>query len=169
MPTYQVFTPAGALNDEGKQRAAQAITRAHCDATGAPPFYVQVIFAETKDADRYVGGGRFNRHLWVRGDVRTGRTSEQRRAWLLALTRELAAATGWDPNAIWIDLCGIDPASILKYGQVFPPPGGEQAWLDALPADARAVVEELRSLPGAVPTRPSSSPSDVTERSCQST
>ncbi|MDR1806954.1 MAG: tautomerase family protein [Propionibacteriaceae bacterium] len=151
MPTYQVFVPAGALDDEGKQRAAQAITRAHCAATGAPPFYVQVIFAEIGDTDRYVGGGRFNRHLWVRGDVRTGRTEEQRRTWLLGLADALAEATGWDPDAVWIDLCGIDPASILKYGQVFPPPGAEPAWLDALPVDAKAVVEELQSLPGAVP------------------
>jgi phenylpyruvate tautomerase PptA (4-oxalocrotonate tautomerase family) len=143
MPTYQVYARAGALDDEQKLKVAQAITRAHSDSTGAPQFYVQVIFNDVAAGSRFVGGHRFNRHLWIRGDVRTGRTAGQREELMRAIIQEVGAAACWDKNAIWIDLCGIEPENILKYGQVFPPPGMEREWLEGLPQEARDIVQAL--------------------------
>ncbi|MDR1785719.1 MAG: tautomerase family protein [Spirochaetaceae bacterium] len=143
MPTYQVYVKTNTLNEAQKQKAAQAITKAHSEKTGAPPFYVQVIFNEISDSNRFVGGFRFNRHLWIRGDVRTGRNAAERKELMLAMIQEIAASIGWDKNAIWIDLCGIEPENVLKYGQIFPPPGEEQAWLEGLPRDAREIVNTL--------------------------
>jgi len=143
MPTYNVYVKADSLNDDQKQRAAQAITRAHSDSTGAPEFYVQVIFHEILDSNRYVGGYRFNRHMWIRGDVRVGRTAEQRREWMLKMIKNVSESINRDINSIWIDLCGIEPESILKYGQVFPPAGQEKEWLESLPDGAKEIINDL--------------------------
>lgn len=143
MPTYNVYIKADTLNDNQKQRVAQAITRSHSGSTGAPEFYVQVIFNEIQDGNRFVSGNRFNRHMWIRGDVRTGRTSGQRKQWMLAMIKDVSESVNWDINEIWIDLCGIEPDSILKYGQVFPPPGMEEKWLESLPDDAKQIIKEL--------------------------
>ena len=143
MPTYNVYIKTDTLNDDQKQRVAQAITRSHSDSTGAPQFYVQVIFNEIQDGNRFVSGYRFNRHMWIRGDVRAGRTAEQRRLWMLAMIKDVSESVNWDVNEIWIDLCGIEPDSILKYGQVFPPPGREEEWLKSLPYEAKEIIKEL--------------------------
>jgi len=143
MPTYNVYVKADALNDDQKQKVARAITKSHSVSTGAPEFYVQVIFTEVQDGNRYVGGHRFNRHMWIRGDVRTGRNAKQRKEWMLALIKDISESVGWDINEIWIDLCGIEPESILKYGQVFPPAGQEAEWLENLPDDAKEIVKAL--------------------------
>ena len=143
MPTYNVYVRDNALNDEEKQKVAQAITKSHAKATGAPEFYVQVIFNEIMDSNRYVGGHRFNRHMWIRGDVRVGRTAEQRKQWMLAMIKDVSQSIDWDINAIWIDLCGIEPENILKYGQVFPPEGQEEEWLRSLPDEAKEIVNAL--------------------------
>lgn len=143
MPTYNVYVQAYALDDDQKQKVAQAITRSHSNSTGAPEFYVQTIFHEVPNGNRYVSGYRFNRHMWIRGDVRIGSTAEQRKQWMLTLIKEISDSINWDINAIWIDLCSIEPDSILKYGQVFPPAGQEDEWLNNLPDDAKEIVRAI--------------------------
>ena len=143
MPTYTVYIKSDTLNNDRKQKAAQAITKAHSESTGAPEFYVQVIFNEISEGDRYVGGNPFNRHMWIRGDVRTGRSADQRRKWMQRMIQYVSESINWDINSIWIDLCGIEPESILKYGQVFPPAGQEKEWLENLPDETKKIVEAL--------------------------
>lgn len=143
MPTYNVYVKQNALNDEQKQKVAQAITKSHANSTGAPEFYVQVIFNEVSDSNRYVSGYRFNRHMWIRGDVRIGRTAEHRRQWMLSLIKDVSESINWDINTIWIDLCGIEPESILKYGQVFPPVEQEEEWFKNLPDEAKNIINAL--------------------------
>jgi phenylpyruvate tautomerase PptA (4-oxalocrotonate tautomerase family) len=143
MPTYNVYVKAGTFNDDRKQKAAEAITRAHCNSTGAPGFYVQVIFNGLSDSNRYVGGRPFNDHIWIRGDVRTGRSAEQRKELMLEMIRDVSESVNCDKNSIWIDLCGIEPESILKYGQIFPPAGKEKEWIENLPDEAREIIKTL--------------------------
>ncbi|MBN2282358.1 MAG: tautomerase family protein [Deltaproteobacteria bacterium] len=143
MPTYNVYVRANTLSDEKKKKAAQAITKSHSHSTGAPEFYVQVIFNEVLDSNRFVSGHLCNRHMWIRGDVRIGRNAEQRKRWMLEMIKDVSESIDWDINAIWIDLCGIEPDSILKYGQVFPPAGQEQEWLENLPDGAKEIIRAL--------------------------
>jgi hypothetical protein len=75
--------------------------------------------------------------------VRTGRSAEQRRKWMLEMIRDVSESINCDRNTIWIDLCSIEPESILKYGQVFPPAGEENKWLDNLPEEAKKIVNSL--------------------------
>ena len=46
MPIYQCFSPEGLLDESVRGELAEEITRIHCDATGVPPSYVNVIFTD---------------------------------------------------------------------------------------------------------------------------
>jgi phenylpyruvate tautomerase PptA (4-oxalocrotonate tautomerase family) len=46
MPTYVGTTLSGVLRAEQKAAIAKSICRNHSAVTGAPPFFVQVIFEE---------------------------------------------------------------------------------------------------------------------------
>ena len=143
MPTYQVFATQGMLEAEEKQAISQAITAGHMAQTGAPRYYIQVIFQETATENRYIGGHPYPESIWVRGDVRE-RTPEADQALMLELVERIAAACPkLDKNMIWIDLCAVQPTDILKFCTVFPPAGEEATWYAALPAEAKAAIEKV--------------------------
>jgi phenylpyruvate tautomerase PptA (4-oxalocrotonate tautomerase family) len=80
MPTYVCSFAEGFVN--GRQRAAiaEAVSRIHSEETGAPPLFVQVAIEEKKPTDRFLGGSRASRQIWIRGDIPAGRTEVQRNA-----------------------------------------------------------------------------------------
>ncbi len=49
MPTYFCTTLEGRLTAEQKRKIAGEITRVHCEVTGAPRFFAQVIFQEVSE------------------------------------------------------------------------------------------------------------------------
>ena len=55
MPTYVCYLPPAVYDSEQKAKIADAIGRRHSEATGAPPYFVQVQIEETR-ADRFLGG-----------------------------------------------------------------------------------------------------------------
>lgn len=137
MPTYMVFSAPGVLNGEQEQRVAEAITAAHAKSTGAPRYYVQVILGAGEGCRRFVGGVPSQRQLWIRGDIRAGRTEEQLEDLLLELMRGVAQAAEVEEEDVWIDLNEIRPTAILKYKTVFPPAGREGEWEASLPPALR--------------------------------
>jgi phenylpyruvate tautomerase PptA (4-oxalocrotonate tautomerase family) len=46
MPIYQCYSPQGLLTKSAKADIAEEITSIHCNATGAPPSLVNVLFRE---------------------------------------------------------------------------------------------------------------------------
>jgi len=56
MPTYFCTTLEGRLTAEQKRKMAGEITRVHCEVTGAPSFFAQVIFQEVRPGDYFIGG-----------------------------------------------------------------------------------------------------------------
>jgi phenylpyruvate tautomerase PptA (4-oxalocrotonate tautomerase family) len=46
MPIYQCICPEGLLDQPTRQAIAEEITSIHCDATGVPPSFVNVLFTE---------------------------------------------------------------------------------------------------------------------------
>jgi phenylpyruvate tautomerase PptA (4-oxalocrotonate tautomerase family) len=47
MPIDQCIRPEGLLDESARGKLAEEITRIHCDATGAPPTFVNVMFLDT--------------------------------------------------------------------------------------------------------------------------
>jgi phenylpyruvate tautomerase PptA (4-oxalocrotonate tautomerase family) len=78
MPTYVCSVPNGKLSDLQKQEIATAIGNRHCEATGAPPFFVQVVVEKQGTSKRFLGGTATDHHIWIRGDIRAGRDEKHR-------------------------------------------------------------------------------------------
>jgi phenylpyruvate tautomerase PptA (4-oxalocrotonate tautomerase family) len=84
----------GSVDDRQKAAIAEALSRIHSEETGAPPYVVQVVFEEKKPTDRFLGGSRVSAQIWIRGDIRAGRTEAQRNAMMLRMMRKVAQITG---------------------------------------------------------------------------
>ena len=56
MPIYQCISPEGLLDESARTKLAGEITRIHCDATGVPPSFVNVIFTDVPDGRYFVAG-----------------------------------------------------------------------------------------------------------------
>jgi phenylpyruvate tautomerase PptA (4-oxalocrotonate tautomerase family) len=132
MPTYKCFVPGGKLNDSQKSEIARSIGSRHSDATGAPQSMVQVIIEESR-ADRYLGCKRTSDHIWVRGDIRAGRTEEVRSKMMLNMMEDINRITRIGDDNIWIYLCNLAPTDMVEYGHVLPKPGKEKQWFEQLP------------------------------------
>jgi len=142
MPTYTCQLPPERFSAEQKEQIATAISQRHSEATGAPPFFVQVIVDETR-ADRYLGGKLTGEHIWIRGDIRAGRTEGVRTQMMLKIMQDVARITGITSENIWVYLCNLEPTDMVEYGNVLPPPGQESAWFDSLPANLQAYLRGL--------------------------
>lgn len=143
MPTYVCSARAGLLDDAQKVAIAQAITRNHSAATGAPPYFVQVVHDEKGPTDRFLGGEVAEKHVWIRGDVRAGRTVVQRTGLMLGIMKDVAAIVAIPESDIWVYLCNLEPTDMVEYGHVLPAPGDEQAWFDRLPAPLQDYLMKL--------------------------
>ena len=145
MPTYTCAVKPGLLTVEQKQRIASAITRLHSEATGAPTWFVQVVVDENERRQRYLGGRPSDDHIWIRADIRAGRTSEQRQRLVLGILHAVSEISGMKESEIWIYLCNLEPEDMVEFGHVLPQPGKEQAWFESLPPELQ---RQLKSLGG---------------------
>jgi phenylpyruvate tautomerase PptA (4-oxalocrotonate tautomerase family) len=142
MPTYVCYLPPDLYDAQQKARIADAISQSHSQATGAHPYFVQVQIEETR-ADRYLGGQLTQKHIWVRGDIRAGRSQHQRTSMMLDIMRKISEITGVIEDNIWVYVCNLLPTDMVEYGHVLPSPGEEQQWFSNLPPRLREYLESL--------------------------
>ena len=144
MPTYTVSTSRGQLDDATRPALARAITAAHTAATGAPGFFAQVRFEELEAGRHFVGGVPMtDDFVFVHGQIRSGRTPEQKRDLLDALVAAVTETIDVPRRAVWVYLVDLLPSSMVEFGQVLPDPGGENAWLASLETVDREYLETL--------------------------
>jgi phenylpyruvate tautomerase PptA (4-oxalocrotonate tautomerase family) len=143
MPTYVCSLAKGSVDDRQKAAIAEALSRIHSEETGAPPYFVQVVIDEKEPTDRFLGGERVSSQIWIRGDIRAGRTESQRKAMMLRMMREVAQITGVEEDDIWVYLCNLAPTDMVEYGHVLPQPGEEAAWYDRLSKPLRKYLASL--------------------------
>ena len=142
MPTYVCYLPRDRFSPDQKRQIVDAITFRHSEATGAPSYFVQVVIEEVQ-ADRYLGGEKTSDHIWVRGDIRTGRTEEQRTGLMTKMMKDISLITSVRQESIWIYLCNLDPTDMIEYGHVLPAPGREETWFESLPGSLRTYLAKL--------------------------
>ena len=115
MPIYQCISPEGLLDDAGRARVAEEITRIHCDATGVPPSFVNVMFLDVPSG-KYFVAGKPAAHSVVSGAIRVGRTDDEVGKYLL-LSNHLdgrGALRGvMTPTRLW---CGNQLRARLRDG-----------------------------------------------------
>ncbi|WP_158809531.1 tautomerase family protein [Beijerinckia sp. L45] len=143
MPTYVCCAPSKSLSDGQKDQIASAIARRHSEATGAPSFFVQVVIEESETTRRYLGGGPSGAHIWIRGDIRAGRSEAVRGALMLAIMRDVSAIAAVPETSIWVYLCNLEATDMVEFGHVLPKPGEEQAWFEGLPTALQTYLKGL--------------------------
>lgn len=143
MPTYVCAIPPKTLNNDQKDQIAAAIGRRHSEATGAPSFFVQVAIEESDTTRRYIGGELSGAHIWIRGDIRSGRPEAVRSALMLAIMKDVSAIAGIPEASIWVYLCNLEPTDMVEFGHVLPSPGREQLWFEGLPTGLQTYLSGL--------------------------
>lgn len=128
MPIYQVATQPGMLNDELKAKVASAITDAHVEATGAPRVFVHVFFNEMPPGIAYSAGEPDSKITGITGQIRAGRTLEQKQKLIRQICSSWSEITGQPQKQVVAGLTEIDSDITMEYGLILPHPGGEPEW-----------------------------------------
>jgi phenylpyruvate tautomerase PptA (4-oxalocrotonate tautomerase family) len=137
MPTY-AFTTAKHLTPEQRARLVESVTTIHQVEATAPRYFVQVVFYRVEPGSIFIGGEAATPdHVWVRADIRSGRTSDQKSRMLQRIMRETSEILGISEQAVWVYISDIPAQGVLEFGNVLPEPGGEAKWLAALPSALR--------------------------------
>lgn len=142
MPTYTCTAPAGRLAPERKVKLAAAITLAHGEITGAAAGFAQVIFVDVAEGGLFLGGRPLEGdQLFIRGEIRAGRSSRDVDTLVARLVEDAAQATGLPPHAVWVYVAELPARAMVEYGRVLPEPGDEEAWIETLSPEGRARLE----------------------------
>lgn len=73
--------------------------------------------------------------VWIRGDVRAGRSDDQKVRIITQIVEQGSNAIGIERSEFWVYICDIP--KMAEFGQVMPGPGNEAAWIASLPEDVR--------------------------------
>jgi len=143
MPTYVCSSQAGTISPERRARIARCLTEIHHEVARAPRYFVQVVFNDLSANSLFVGGGEAARgHIWIRGEIRSGRTQEQKAAMLIRIVDEVSDIAQVSKEDVWVYIADIPGQSVAELGHILPSPGEEAAWFARLPPDLQ---DRLRS------------------------
>lgn len=141
MPTY-AFTTGKKITAEQKAKIVESVTGIHAVEAKAPRYFVQVVFYNVEPGSMFIGGEPATPdHVWVRADIRSGRTPEQKARMLTRIMRETSEILGISEQAVWVYISDIPAHGVLEFGNVLPEPGGEAKWLAGLPKELREKLE----------------------------
>lgn len=123
MPVYTVAS-RGSSNAQTNKAIADRITDIHCDTTGAPPEFVNVIFMDNHPL-------KGQAKLSVTGNVRSGGNRNQELTDSLRnnLINGIAEAAGLASNDVAVELIGFPASWGMERGEILPEPGEEDEWL----------------------------------------
>ena len=86
MPTYVVTSTPQRLSKENKAAIANHITDIHCSVTGAPRYFVQILFNDVPSENYFLAGKKLEEdNIYVHGHIREGRTTEAKQKICLTL------------------------------------------------------------------------------------
>ena len=144
MPTYTCWSEAGVVPTEARAKIATALTEIHHEVAAAPRYFVQVVFADLATDSVFLAGQAASAgHVWIRADIRAGRTEETKSELLRRITKEVGGILGLAPEHVWVYMCDIPGPNIAEYGRVLPDPGQEDAWFGQLPQDLQEQLAKL--------------------------
>jgi phenylpyruvate tautomerase PptA (4-oxalocrotonate tautomerase family) len=138
MPTYMCYAHEDQITAEQKSHIAAGIAQIHSRFTGAPVAFCQSIFRNLQPDEHYIGlqpaphNGAF-----VFGHIRAERTLAAKNHVLMGIRDLLIQVLNVPESVVWVYLNDLAHTDMVEFGRVLPAPGGEQGWLDELPADLR--------------------------------
>ena len=138
MPTYVCSAAAGRLTPAQKADIVNSITTIHHEETGAGRYLVLVIFQDIAPGSCFLGDRPAPAdQIWIRGDIRSGRTNEQKSQMLRRIMQDVGRSCGAPEDAVWVYLSDLPPENLTEYGRILPPLGKEDAWFSSLPDTTR--------------------------------
>lgn len=144
MPTYAVSSPSGVINQEHRAAVAEVLTTLHHEIAVAPRYLVQVIFHDLDAGALFLAGQEVREgHVWIRADIRSGRTQRQKTELLEQITVSVADALGLASEHVWVYINEISGEHMTEYGKLLPEPGGEEEWFATLPPTIRNELSDL--------------------------
>ena len=137
MPTY-AFTTAKELTPAQRERLVESVTTIHQVEATAPRYFVQVVFYKVEPGSIFIGGQAASPdHVWVRADIQSGRSDDQKARMLRRIMRETGEILGISDQDVWVYISDIPAQGVLEFGDVLPEAGGEERWLASLPSALR--------------------------------
>ena len=151
MPTYTCSTAQGKLRPEQKKELAGWLATVYREVFGLQRYMTQVIFHELAEDDRYIGGHPVPSDvIWIRCDVREGRSEEQKAKLLHRIQEWVAKIANVPGESVWIYFDDLPPMNIMEWGHIMPHlrempafPENDSAWFDQL---SEPYKERLRTL-----------------------
>jgi phenylpyruvate tautomerase PptA (4-oxalocrotonate tautomerase family) len=124
MPTYVCSAAGGRLTSVQKAEIVRNITTIHHEETGAPRYLVQVIFHDIAPDSHYIAGRPAPANqIWDRGDIRSGRTNEQKSKMLQRIMQDVARASGAAEDSVWTTCRIFPPRTSPSTAASWRPPG----------------------------------------------
>ena len=146
MATYTVNYAGISLTTHQKFTIAKAITKIHADVTGAEAYFAQVIFKQLDLHDCFIGGVLLDEpHLFLSGQIRSGRSEQMKKQLLVELEVAIQSATGLAGQQIWAYIDEIIPGQMIEYGQILPAVGDDSVWFSTLPVGIQKKLNFLNS------------------------
>jgi len=144
MPTFICNAVAGRLTPVQKTEIARSITNIYHEEFGSPRYFVEVIFHDVAPGNYYlVARPAPADKISITGEIRSGRTDEQRSRMVQRIMQDVAMASGAAEDMVWVHLLESPFADVLEYGRVLVPVGEENAWFSSLP---ETLQERLKPL-----------------------
>lgn len=146
MATYSVYFAGVSLSTHQKHAIAQGITKIHAEVTGAEAYFAQVIFKELDIHDCFIGGVLLEEpHLFLCGQIRSGRSQQTIKQLLVELEISLQSTTKLASHQIWAYIDEVQPGQMIEYGQVLPSVGDDKVWFSTLPSNIQKKLIYLNS------------------------
>lgn len=123
MPVYRCNTPTDTLTQDQRNEIAKAFTQVHCDTTGAPRKFVQVLFFETPQGAE----SAYPTPCFIDGGNRAGRPQETKQEIIDGLTQAFSEISGVPRDSIGAKITDTPASWSMSGGQVSPEPGQEGA------------------------------------------
>jgi phenylpyruvate tautomerase PptA (4-oxalocrotonate tautomerase family) len=130
MPIYTSITQEGSLSQRQRKEIAEAVTKIHVDATGAPRSFVNVRFF-TYPAGNNFRAGVESATAYLGGNIRAGRDLATKQKMLQALVAEMQRIGKLPSSEVVAFLEETDADQIMEKGAILPQPGQEKEWLKA--------------------------------------
>lgn len=148
MPTYTCYTAPGKLTAEKKQELADRLATVYFEEFGLARYMTQVLFFEVAKDDRYIGGKPARPDLvWIRCDIREGRTVEMKARLLHRIQQSVAKVANVPEEAVWTYFCDLPPEDIMEWGHIMPPLSNsrpaDDTWFQQLSDPFKEYVREL--------------------------
>jgi phenylpyruvate tautomerase PptA (4-oxalocrotonate tautomerase family) len=142
VPTYVCYAHEGEITFEQKLEIAAEIARIRSRFTGAPITFTQCVFRSLERDQHFIGLRPAPENgVFVFGHIRAGRSGATKDHILVGIADLLTRVLTVPASVVWVYLNELAHTDMVEFGRVLPEPGGEQGWVDELPADLRDELE----------------------------